>query len=95
MLSRGGLYFDRYMKEIPNHVLKRTFKKKNFTKLQIIGQFNLSFIVATLEGSARGDLFILDQHAIDERNNLEKFNKTIKIDTQFLMKPILSEVSAR
>jgi len=33
MLSRGGLYFDRYMKEIPNHVLKRTFNKKNFTRL--------------------------------------------------------------
>ena len=41
--------------------------------MQIIGQFNLGFIVCTLNGGASGDLFILDQNACDERNNLEKY----------------------
>lgn len=31
--------------------------------MRIIGQFNLGFIIAEL----RGDLFILDQHACDEK----------------------------
>ena len=31
--------------------------------MQIVGQFNLGFIIAEL----RGDLFILDQHACDEK----------------------------
>jgi DNA mismatch repair protein PMS2 len=73
MLSKGGYYFDRFMREIPNRRLKYTFRKKEFSKLNVVGQFNHGFIVCTLNGSARGDLFILDQHAVDERNNLEKF----------------------
>lgn len=31
--------------------------------MQIVGQFNLGFIITEL----RGDLFILDQHACDEK----------------------------
>lgn len=81
MLSKGGLYYDRFMREVPNRRLRETFKKKEFKKLKVIGQFNLGFIVCTLNGSASGDLFILDQHACDERKNLEKYQKSLKIDT--------------
>ena len=59
-LSTGGLYFDRYMKEVTLKRLRAVFKKKEFKKLQIIGQFNLGFIVCTLNGTDTGDLFILD-----------------------------------
>ena len=60
MLSRGGLYYDRFMRDLPNRRLRETFKKKEFKKLKIIGQFNLGFIICTLNGTASGDLFILD-----------------------------------
>lgn len=82
MLSRGGLYHDRFMRELPNRLLRETFRKREFRKVRIIGQFNMGFIIGTLNGTARGDLFILDQHACDERKNLEKYQKMLKIDTQ-------------
>ena len=37
-------------------------------------------------------MFILDQHACDERFNLEKFTSTLKIDSQPLMKPIILDI---
>lgn len=57
--------------------------------LKIIGQFNKGFIVATL-GS---ELFILDQHACDERKGLEAYEKSLKIDCQALIKPLRASVS--
>jgi len=60
MLSRGGLYHDRFMRELPNRRLRETFKKKEFRKMKILGQFNLGFIVCILNNAATGDLFILD-----------------------------------
>jgi DNA mismatch repair ATPase MutL len=43
--------------------LNRRVAKDDFTSMRIIGQFNLGFIIVEL----RGDLFILDQHACDEK----------------------------
>ena len=39
--------------------LERVFKKQDFSRMRVLGQFNLGFIIARL-GS---DLFIIDQHA--------------------------------
>lgn len=39
--------------------LELVFDKSDFARMEIIGQFNLGFIVARL----RDDLFIVDQHA--------------------------------
>ena len=93
MLSKGGLYYDRYMRELPNRRMRETFKKREFKKLKVIGQFNLSFIICTLNSTATGDLFILDQHACDERKNLEKFTKSLKLETQVLLMPMPCDVS--
>lgn len=93
MLSKGGTFYDSFMRNLPNRKMRETFKKKEFKKLKIIGQFNLGFIICTLESTATGDLLILDQHALDERRNLEKYQKVLKIDTQTLLKPITTEVS--
>ena len=37
MLSRGGLYYDRFMRDLPNRQLRATFKKREFKKIKIIG----------------------------------------------------------
>ena len=42
--------------------LERIFKKSDFKRMQVLGQFNLGFIVARLGR----DLFIVDQHASGE-----------------------------
>lgn len=88
-MSKGGHYFDGMMRDIPNKIFRQSFFKSDFKKLKIVGQFNKSFIVATL-GS---ELFILDQHACDERRGLEAFEKSLKIDCQTLIKPLSASVS--
>lgn len=53
------------------------FSKKDFMSLDIIGQFNKGFILAMIR--SKGDLFIIDQHASDEKFNFEMLSKTTKI----------------
>eukprot|EP00957_Ditylum_brightwellii_P172386 13123879-Ditylum_brightwellii.AAC.1 len=43
--------------------------KGDFANLEIIGQFNLGFIIAKTRDN---HLYILDQHACDEKYNFEK-----------------------
>lgn len=51
----------------------------------MIGQFNKGFILCTL----KDDIFIIDQHACDEKYNFEKLSRTTEIHTQDLMSPII------
>jgi DNA mismatch repair protein PMS2 len=44
-------------------------KKETFSELKILGQFNLGFILA----SYRGYVFIVDQHASDEKSRYEMY----------------------
>ena len=57
------------------------FSKDNFADMHILGQFNLGFIIAQL-GS---DLFIIDQHATDEKYNFEELQKHTVIQSQKLI----------
>ena len=51
--------------------------------LQILGQFNLGFIIARLDD----DLYILDQHACDEKYRYETLQKTTTMNSQPLVVP--------
>ena len=55
-----------------------------FLKGEIIGQFNLGFIIARLSDN---DLFIVDQHATDEKFRYEEFLNKAKIVSQPLVCP--------
>lgn len=46
------------MNAVDNDKLKKVFLKREFYSMRVIGQFNLGFIVATLNHDR--DLFILD-----------------------------------
>ncbi|CAA9995215.1 unnamed protein product [Nesidiocoris tenuis] len=61
-----------------------------FLQMEIIGQFNLGFIVAKLDK----DLFIIDQHASDEKYNFETLQKTTVITNQKLVVPQPLELTA-
>lgn len=68
----------------------RTFRRENFSKLELLGQFNLAFLVARLETHS---LFIIDQHAADEKCNYERFCSSLKLQTQLLLAPVPLELS--
>ena len=49
--------------------------------MQVVGQFNLGFIIAQLNQ----DLFIVDQHAADEKHNFETLQRTTRLKPQNLV----------
>ena len=64
--------------------MSRMFQKGDFEKLKVVGQFNKGFIMCTLND----DIFIIDQHACDEKINFEKLSRTTQLHTQDLIMPI-------
>ena len=76
--------------------LARVIDKSDFSSMDVVGQFNLGFIIGrrrkldtpsstepTLSGTL-DDLFIIDQHAADEKYNFEMLQETTKIESQRL-----------
>ncbi|KAJ3662971.1 hypothetical protein Zmor_007285 [Zophobas morio] len=63
--------------------LRKQISKEDFAKMEIIGQFNLGFIIARLYN----DLFIIDQHATDEKYNFEDLQANTVMENQVLVNP--------
>uniref|UniRef100_A0A8C4VEU1 Mismatch repair endonuclease PMS2 n=1 Tax=Falco tinnunculus TaxID=100819 RepID=A0A8C4VEU1_FALTI len=63
--------------------LRKEISKEMFSKMEIIGQFNLGFIIAKLNS----DLFIIDQHATDEKYNFEMLQQHTVLQGQKLIVP--------
>lgn len=57
--------------------------------MEVIGQFNLGFIIARLND----DLYLLDQHACDEKYRFETLQSSTTIHRQQLLQPLLLEAS--
>lgn len=77
--------------------LSLTVTKADFERMHIIGQFNLGFIIAVRPASNDQDqdeLFIIDQHAADEKYNYERFSRTITLQSQRLVQPKQLELTA-
>ncbi|XP_038899185.1 DNA mismatch repair protein PMS1 isoform X1 [Benincasa hispida] len=70
--------------------LDRLFRKKDFSRMKVIGQFNLGFIIGKLDQ----DLFIVDQHAADEKYNFERLSQSTILNQQPLLRPLRLELSA-
>lgn len=70
--------------------LSKYFCRESFKNMKILGQFNLGFIIAK-HGK---DLFIVDQHASDEKYNFEMLQKTTKLNGQPLIVPQKLELTA-
>ncbi|KAJ1964117.1 hypothetical protein GGI12_001631 [Dipsacomyces acuminosporus] len=69
--------------------LSRLIHKSDFARMAIIGQFNLGFIITRLEN----DLYIIDQHASDEKYNFEQLQQRMVISSQPLIRPATLELS--
>ncbi|KAF9051593.1 hypothetical protein BJ165DRAFT_1449908 [Panaeolus papilionaceus] len=86
--------------------LSRVIEKSDFASMVILGQFNLGFIVIRRQkvddSSSSGsqakitmdDLFVVDQHAADEKYNFETLQTTTRIHSQKLFKPQSLELTA-
>jgi len=79
--------------------LSRVIEKQDFATMDVVGQFNLGFIVARrrkpvaiVDGqigtgeAVMDDLFIVDQHAADEKYNFETLQQTTSIKSQRLFR---------
>ncbi len=64
-----------------------SFEIDMFLKLRVLGQYNSSFIITLLEEKNR--IFIVDQHAADEKRNFERFLAERDFSSQILIKPIV------
>lgn len=84
--------------------LSLTINKSDFEKMKIVGQFNLGFILASRtatpgeieseEKHASDDLFIIDQHASDEKYNFERLQATTIVQSQRLVRPKTLDLTA-
>ncbi|TVY46905.1 Mismatch repair endonuclease [Lachnellula occidentalis] len=81
--------------------LSLTISKTDFAKMKIIGQFNLGFILASRASTAKkdevtvaDDLFIIDQHASDEKYNFERLQETTIVQSQRLVYPKTLDLTA-
>ncbi|KAJ1725045.1 ATP-binding mismatch repair protein [Coemansia erecta] len=64
--------------------LSRLIHKADFAQMTIVGQFNLGFIIARL----KDDLYIIDQHASDEKHHFEDLQRRCVIASQPLIRPV-------
>ncbi|KAB2052687.1 hypothetical protein ES319_A12G139800v1 [Gossypium barbadense] len=62
--------------------LEKLFKKEDFSRMKVVGQFNLGFIIGKLDE----DLFIVDQHAADEKYNFEHLAQSTILNQQPLLR---------
>jgi DNA mismatch repair protein PMS2 len=81
--------------------LALTVSKSDFGRMRIVGQFNLGFILAirpqqvlskdsstaTAPGRQSDELFIIDQHASDEKYNFERLQTETAVQNQQLVLP--------
>ncbi|KAI7797189.1 putative mismatch repair endonuclease PMS2, partial [Triplophysa rosa] len=63
--------------------LKKEISKDMFKEMEVIGQFNLGFIITKL----KSDLFIIDQHATDEKYKFEMLQQNTVLKGQRLIVP--------
>ncbi|XP_056153006.1 mismatch repair endonuclease PMS2 [Lampris incognitus] len=63
--------------------LKKEISKDMFKEMEIIGQFNLGFIITKVQS----DIFIIDQHATDEKYNFEMLQQHTTLQGQRLIVP--------
>ncbi|KAL8698628.1 MAG: hypothetical protein Q9224_001766 [Gallowayella concinna] len=83
--------------EDPEKKLSLTVSKEDFSRMNIVGQFNLGFILASRPSSSStqdDELFIIDQHASDEKYNFERLQASTTVQNQPLVRPKLLDLTA-
>ncbi|RMZ85242.1 hypothetical protein DV738_g338, partial [Chaetothyriales sp. CBS 135597] len=83
--------------------LSLTVSKADFSRMRVVGQFNLGFILAVRpksgtmgegEDHTKDELFIIDQHASDEKFNFERLQAETVIGNQPMVRPVTLSLTA-
>ncbi|EEH05886.1 DNA mismatch repair protein pms1 [Histoplasma capsulatum G186AR] len=85
--------------------LSLSVSKEDFARMRIIGQFNLGFIIVTrprgnpndpraFPSHKNDEVFIIDQHASDEKYNFERLQAETVVQNQRLVKPKILTLTA-
>jgi DNA mismatch repair protein PMS2 len=84
--------------------LALTVSKHDFASMHIVGQFNLGFILAvrppatspggSTNATKSDELFIIDQHASDEKFNFERLQADTVVNNQRLVRPLVLDLTA-
>lgn len=100
--TTAGVRLESIESEDAEAKLSLKISKSDFTKMRIVGQFNLGFILAVREAVSASsstscsrdsgtkdddELFIIDQHASDEKYNFERLQATTTVQSQRLVQP--------
>ncbi|KAJ2061651.1 ATP-binding mismatch repair protein [Coemansia sp. S2] len=85
-MTEGGLSVTD--PEEASSALSRLIHKTDFQRMRVLGQFNHGFIIALLDC----DLYIIDQHASDEKYNFEQLQQRAQISSQPLIHPAVLEL---
>ena len=107
-LPNAGIMFEKghAVTDIGNKEehLALTVSKTDFSKMRIVGQFNLGFILAVRNSSDAtatesdacnaDELFIIDQHASDEKFNFERLQAETVVGNQRLVRPKQLDLTA-
>ena len=81
----------------PEERLSLTVLKEDFAHMDIVGQFNLGFVLAvrpSRSSTISDELFIIDQHASDEKFNFERLQSTTVVHNQRLVHPYRLDLTA-
>ncbi|KAL3955246.1 hypothetical protein ACCO45_010809 [Purpureocillium lilacinum] len=74
--------------------LSLIISRGDFSRMRVVGQFNMGFIIAVRPAPGRGnmaataehdELFIIDQHASDEKYNFERLQANTTVQSQRLV----------
>lgn len=92
----ASTFVDASIKNTEDHekataALSRVISKPDFAAMKVLGQFNLGFIITSLNDK---DIYIIDQHASDEKYNFETLQQTTRMETQALYSPQVLELTA-
>ena len=89
--------------ESAEQYLSLTIVKDDFARMRVVGQFNLGFILVTRpathtdgnnKAQNKDEVFIIDQHASDEKYNFERLQSETTVQNQPLVKPHLLDLTA-
>ncbi|KAF2135854.1 uncharacterized protein K452DRAFT_354206 [Aplosporella prunicola CBS 121167] len=108
--AEGECEGDASLPESAEEKLALTVSKRDFARMRVVGQFNLGFILAVRPAShaqtqtqgassssssaAADELFIIDQHASDEKVNFERLASTTVLEPQRLVRPLRLDFTA-
>ncbi|KAL8963313.1 MAG: hypothetical protein Q9193_000416 [Seirophora villosa] len=77
--------------------LSLTVGKEDFARMKIVGQFNLGFILTvrpSTSSTTDDEVFIIDQHASDEKYNFERLQASTTVQNQRLVRPKVLDLTA-